>query len=106
VREIGSVVEAYAAAIEARSLPGIRRVYPGLQPRQALDWERFFEAVSEIEVDLRITKLDVSGPTAVADLAGVYTFTDPSTRRLQRENVSFVARLRQAAGGWRIESIR
>ncbi|HYC33361.1 MAG TPA: hypothetical protein VEB59_13805, partial [Gemmatimonadales bacterium] len=105
-REIGAVFERYARAIEARSLPAIRQVYPAIQPAQARDWEQFFEAVRQIGVDLRITKLDVSGATAQAAVAGTYQFEDPSTRRDRREDVSFVARLRREGSGWSIESIR
>jgi hypothetical protein len=103
--EIDALFADYAAAIEARSLPAIRRTYPGLQPGQARDWEQFFKAVSKIDVELRVTRLAVTGSTAVAGLDGVYLFDNPSTHRLQREDVRFVARLRREPGGWRIESV-
>ena len=105
-REIGAVVAAYSAAIESRSVPAIRRVYPGLRDAQAREWEQFFEAVAAIDVDLRIASLKVSGETAQAALAGVYVFDDPSSHRERRESVSVTARLRRDAGAWRIEEIR
>jgi hypothetical protein len=105
-REIDALVDAYAAAIESRSLPAIRRVYPTLQPSQAREWEQFFDAVAEIDVELRVAVLQVSDGSADAELAGVYSFTDPSSRRLKHENVRFSARLRRDSSGWRIESLR
>ena len=76
-----------------------------LPPGQARDWEQFFKAVSTIDVELRVTRLAVTGSTAVAGLDGVYIFDNPSTHRLQREDVRFVARLRREPGGWQIESV-
>jgi serine/threonine-protein kinase len=105
-REIKALFEAYGAAIESRSLDAIRRAYPGLQPAQAKEWERFFEVVDRIDVELRVTQLTVAGSTAVAELAGVYVFDNPSTHRPQREPVTFVARLRREVAGWRIESLQ
>jgi len=105
-QEIGRLIDAYTGAIEARSLPAIRKVYPGIQPAQVRDWQQFFEAVSAIDVELKITRLDVAGAAAEAGLAGVYVFIDPSSRRERREDVSLVARLKRDPSGWRIESLR
>src|SRR5690349_17316291 len=73
----------YAAAIETRSVPAIRQVYPGLTDKQAGDWTQFFKAVSDVKVGLQMTKLDVRGDVGEAELAGVYIFTDPGTRRMR-----------------------
>jgi hypothetical protein len=92
----------YASAIEARSVEAIRRVYPGLSPAQTREWEEFFRGVSGIEVDLRLTNLQVTGDSATAQLAGVYVFDNASTGRTQRESVGFEARVRREGGSWRI----
>jgi hypothetical protein len=96
----------YAEAIESRSIPAIRRVYPGLSPAQSKEWEEFFGAVDAIDVDLQVSDLAVSGDSADARLSGVYVFQNPGTRRNQREPVSFQARLRRMGGEWRIEDLR
>ena len=96
----------YEAAIEARNLDAIRRVYPGMRPEQARDWQRFFQAVSDIDVELGVNKLDVSGNTAEAQVSGVYVFTDPGTRSSRRDNVGFVASLSRDGGRWLIQSLR
>ena len=96
----------YAQAIESRSIPAIRRVYPGLSPAQSKEWEDFFGAVNEIDVDLAVSDLAVSGDSADARLSGVYVFQNPGTRHTQREPVSFQARLRRMGGEWRIEALR
>jgi hypothetical protein len=104
--EIRKLFGEYGAAIESRSVEAIRRVYPGLSPAQSREWEEFFEGVGGIEVELGLTALEVSGESAVAQLAGVYVFDDPGTRRTRRENVTFQAQLRQESGRWRITSLR
>jgi hypothetical protein len=104
--QILAVIQQYSAAIESRNVEAIKRVYPGMLPRQALDWEQFFQAVSEIDVQLDVTGLDVAGNTAQAQLSGVYNFTDPGTRRARHENVSFVAALQRDGSRWLIQSVR
>jgi hypothetical protein len=97
----------YAGAIETRSVPAIRRVYPGLTDKQASDWTQFFKAVSEVKVGLQVTRLDVRGDVGEVDLAGVYVFTDPGTRRMREDSVSLRSTVRRdARGGWHIESVR
>jgi hypothetical protein len=105
---IHAVFAEYAQAIESRSIPAIRRVYPGLSPAQSKDWEDFFAAVSAIDVDLTVSDLAVSGDSADARLSGVYVFQNPGSRRTVREPVSFQAHLRRQGGGgdWHIETLR
>jgi tRNA A-37 threonylcarbamoyl transferase component Bud32 len=105
-REIHALFAEYGAAIEARSLEAIRRTYPGLLPSQARDWEEFFRSVSDIDVELAVSDLKVSGSAAEARLEGVYVFRNPSTRRTQREPVGFQATLRREGTRWRIASLR
>jgi ketosteroid isomerase-like protein len=103
---IHAVVAEYVQAIESRSIPAIRRVYPGLSPAQSKDWEDFFGAVSEIDVELAVSDLAVSGDSADARVGGVYVFQNPGTRRTVREPVNLQARLRRQGGEWRIEALR
>jgi len=104
--EIRALFTEYGAAIEARSVEAIRRSYPGLQPDQARVWEDFFRGVTDVQVELNVTGLEIAGDAADARLAGVYVFTNPSTHRTQRENVAFQATLRREGGRWRIASLR
>jgi hypothetical protein len=87
-------------------LEAIRLTYPGLLPAQAREWEEFFRSVTDIEVELDVAGLTVTGDAAEARLEGVYVFRNPSTRRIQREPVSFQAVLRREAGRWHIASLR
>jgi hypothetical protein len=104
--QIRALFEEYSAAIESRSVDAVRRVYPGLTPTQTREWEEFFRGVSDIEVELQVTALQVTGDSAEAQLAGLYVFDNPSTHRTQRETVAFQARLRREGDRWRIASLR
>jgi hypothetical protein len=53
-----------------------------------------------------VTRLDVRGDQAEAELEGAYAFTDPGTRRPRRDQVHLHASLRRDARGWRIETLR
>jgi hypothetical protein len=103
---IRALYDAYAAALQTGSVDAIRRAYPGLTDDQARDWLRFFGAVKDLKVTLRVARLELHGDTGEADLAGVYTFTDPGTRRLRQDSVSFHSTVRRDARGWRIEAVR
>jgi len=97
----------YAGAIETRSVQAIRQVYPGLTDKQASDWTQFFKAVSDVKVGLQVTNLDVRGDVGEVELAGVYVFTDPGTRRMREDSVRLHSTVRRdARGGWHIESVR
>jgi tRNA A-37 threonylcarbamoyl transferase component Bud32 len=104
--QIRALFEEYGSAIESRSVEAVRRVYPGLTPTQTREWEEFFRGVSDIEVELHVTALEVTGDSAEAQLAGLYVFDNPSTHRTQRESVAFQARLRREGDHWRIASLR
>jgi hypothetical protein len=104
--QIRALFEEYGSAIESRDVEAVRRVYPGLTPTQTREWEEFFRGVSDIEVELNVTSLQVTGDSAEAQLAGLYVFDNPSTHRTQRENVTFQARLRREGDRWRIASLR
>jgi hypothetical protein len=73
---------------------------------QTREWEEFFGGVSDIDVELQVTALEVTGDSAAAQLAGVYVFANPSTRRTQRESVAFQARVRREGDRWRIATLR
>ena len=104
--KIRALFDTYAAALETRSIPAIRQAYPGITDQQVKDWEQFFKVVSDIKVALKVTQLDVRGDVGDVQLAGVYVFSDPGTRRSREDSVSFHSTVRRDARGWRIESLQ
>ncbi|HEX5438567.1 MAG TPA: protein kinase [Gemmatimonadaceae bacterium] len=102
---IHAVVTAYARAIESRRTGAIRALYPSITPDRVHDWEQFFQTVRDVHVTLEITRLDVAGGSANAQLAGRYTYLNTSTRRTEEHDVQLHATLRRDAGGWRLSAI-
>ncbi len=105
--EIEAVVATYARALESRQIGALRRVYPGLTPREERVWRDFFQLASDLKVDLRVTELERQSESAVeAKLAGTFDYRNTSTRRNDRQPVTFRARLERGPAGWRITAIR
>ncbi len=104
--QIRALFTEYGAAIESRSVDAIRLVYPDLPQEKAREWQEFFRGVSDVQVELEVTELRVAGDAADARLSGVYVFNNPSTRKVQREPVSFQASLERSGGRWRIASLK
>ncbi|HEV7785551.1 MAG TPA: protein kinase [Thermoanaerobaculia bacterium] len=104
--EIRGVVGEYADAIEAKSLPGLQRVYPGMTGLQARGWEQFFQLVRDVKARLSVAGLDVSGGTADAQVTGTYTYLNTSTGRTESQPVAFHASFRNEGGKWRMSQVR
>ena len=102
---IQRVVAEYAAAVESQSVSTLRDVYPLMTPEQARGWEQFFGLVRDVKAQLAVSRLEVTGGTAVAQIAGTYTYRNTSTQSGERQPVSFRATLRRDGDRWRILQI-
>jgi serine/threonine protein kinase len=103
---IDAVVAEYARALEAESLSGLLRVYPGMTGLQQRGWEQFFQLVRDVKADLSVARLDTSGGAADAQITGTYTYLNTSTGRQESQPVSFHASLKNQGGVWRITQVR
>jgi hypothetical protein len=102
---IHALVDRYARAIESRSVNAITQLYPAITAAQQHDWEEFFSTVRDVKVQLTITRLEITGPSAGAQIQGRYQYANTSTRRMEQQPVAFHASLERAADGWRVRSI-
>ena len=100
------MVEAYGNAVESQDLDNIRRLYPGITPAQQRGWQQFFQTVRDVKAQLTVANLDVSNGTAEAQVTGVYTYSNSSTRQTERQPVAFHMSLRRESTGWRITQVR
>jgi serine/threonine-protein kinase len=103
--DVAPVFETYARAIEARDVAAIRRVYPGLTGDQQRGFEQFFEAARKLDVTFKVASVEGSATIADAHVSGTYEY-ESSTGRVERQPVSFVARLRRDGNTWRLVSVR
>jgi hypothetical protein len=100
------VVGQYAAAIQARSLADLQRVYPAMSGMQQRGWEQFFELVRDVDAELSMSRLAVSGSRAEGDITGSYTYLNTSTGRREQQPVSFHAIFKSEGGRWRMVAVK
>ena len=103
--EINGLVAAYARAIEARDLPGLRRLYPDMSASQQQGFRDFFSFTRTLKASLAVSSLQVDGASAEAQLSGLYEYVTNAGRD-QRQAVNVQATLRRGSEGWRFVSIR
>ena len=103
--DIAPVIESYARAIEARDIAAIRRVYPALTSDQQRGFEQFFEAARKVDVTFKVASVEGSATITDARVNGTYEY-ESSSGRVERQPVSFVARLRRDGSTWRLMSVR
>jgi hypothetical protein len=103
---IRNQVAEYADAIEARSLDALRRVYPAMTGLQQRGWEQFFQLVRDVQADLSLSEIQVTGASAQGLVTGAYKYLNTSTGRPEHQPVSFQASFRSEGGKWRLVEVR
>jgi eukaryotic-like serine/threonine-protein kinase len=103
--DLTPIVEAYARAIESKSVSDMRRIYPGMSASQQRGWQDFFQRARNINVTLRIEDLSGTTTSAEATLAGRldYVSADNDTKR---DNLNFAATFQRDGGSWRLVALR
>lgn len=101
---IEAVIQSYGRALESRDVGEVRRVYPALSAQQAQVWRDFFATVTDLNVELAISQLQITGDVAEAQVEGSSQFMQ--SRRAQRQPMTFHATLERVSETWRITSIR
>ena len=100
--QIREALASYLQAINARSLPAMREVYPGLPASIAAEWSGLFSnEVRELRVAATQTEITPSGELADARFVLVLAFT-PRGGEKQTRAIACRTTLRRAADGtWR-----
>lgn len=104
--DIRNVVAAYGSAVESQSVDNIRQVYPGLTAAQERGWQQFFQTVRDVKAQLSVANLDVANGAAEAQVTGIYTYLNNSTRQTEKLPVAFHMSLRKEGGTWQITQVR
>ncbi len=100
------MIAAFGSAVESQNIDNIRRVYPSLTPTQQRSWQQFFQTVRDVKAQLNVANLDVSNGAAEAQVTGLYTYLNNSTRQTEKLPVAFHMSLKKESGGWRIIQMR
>jgi eukaryotic-like serine/threonine-protein kinase len=98
-------LQQYSAALEARSLPALKQVWPGLGGAQERAIKTEFDNARRISVTLESPRIDVAGDTATVVATRHYSLATVDGHEL-RSDARSTFQLRAAEGGWVIESIR
>ena len=102
---IRRTLQQYTAALEARSLPALKQVWPGLGGAQERAIKAEFGNARQISVTLDSPRIQASGDTATVVATRRYSLTTVDGHELRSDTRS-TFQLRAADGGWIIESVR
>ena len=104
-RQIRDVLAQYRAALEGRSLPALKQLWPGLGGSQERAIRNEFTHASQIAVEIGTPTIEVTGPTATATFLRRYELLTTDAQRLSSQSVTTMT-LRQVGGGWVITGVR
>ena len=103
--QIAEALSRYEAALEARNLAALKRVWPGLSGTQEAALRDEFLHARRIDVDLASPRIDVAGTTATATFVRRYEVLKTDGQLLNSRSVTTVT-LRRNGAGWVIDQIR
>jgi hypothetical protein len=98
-------MQQYTAALEARSLSGLKQVWPGLGGAQERAIRAEFDNARQISVALESPRIQVSGDTATVVATRRYALATVDGHELRSDTRS-TFQLRAVDGSWVIESVR
>lgn len=104
--DVRAVVVAYIAAVNARQMPEMRRLWPTMPDDAARGWQQWFKAATDLSVELVSTdEPTVNGPHA--EMVVVYTIGGfiPSQGALPRRPLKFRTKFERDRWGWQILSM-
>jgi hypothetical protein len=100
---IVQVIQSYAAALEAKDLTAIRRLYPGMTAEREKDLRASLPNLKALHVRLAVNDVQVSGGDATASVTGAWEFMlDGKKTELPANNTYTLVR----RGDWVITDIR
>ena len=102
--QVADLLGRYKAALEARSLTAVRRIWPGLSATQETGFRDEFKNASRIEVDITSPHIEVAGDVATVTFTRRYMVTIDG-RPFTSQSLTTM-RCRKSAGGWVIEQVR
>jgi ketosteroid isomerase-like protein len=101
--QIAKVIQAYAAALEAKDVTAIRKIFPGLTSERDKQLRESLPNLKGLRVRLNVTDVQLGGDGATAVVTGDWDFTlDGKKTALPANNTYTLAR----RGDWLITDIR
>jgi hypothetical protein len=103
--QISDVLAQYEAAFESRSLPALKRLWPGLSGSQESAIRDEFQHGRRLRIDITAPRIEVSGSAATAVFVRRYELLTIDGQLLNRDSVTTMT-FRRTAAGWVIEQVR
>ena len=103
---IAGVIRQYVAALEARDLGALRRVWPSLGGAQERGIREDFENARTIEVTIEGLRTEAAGDTATVTCLRRYRLETRDGHRNQADTPTVIGLRKTSPGTWVIESIR
>jgi serine/threonine-protein kinase len=101
--EVARVIQAYAAALEAKDVAAVRKLYPAMTDRRERELRTSLPNLRNLRVQLAVADVQLSGDLATATVTGAWTFVAGGNHtELPASNVYSLAR----RGEWVITEIR
>ena len=99
------MLDRYKAALEARSLDALKRLWPTLGGSQQAAIQNEFSHASRIDVDIVDPRIAVSGSSATVAFIRRYELVTVDGQRLNNDTRTTMT-LQRSNGAWVIEAIR
>jgi hypothetical protein len=99
------VLERYKAALEARSLDQLKRIWPSLGGAAEAALREEFQHASRIAVDISETQVSTSGTTARISFVRRYSLLTEDGQRLQSTSQAAMD-VHRSGDAWLIDSLR
>ena len=103
---IEAIIGEYARAIASRDVAAVRRVYPGLTAQQQRAWEQFFQSTEQIQANLSIASVELSGASADVSVSGSFDYVLRGSDRRERRPVFFRSTFKREGDAWRMVMVR
>ena len=97
----------FVDAFNAKSLPRIRQLYPGITTQQVQEWADLFLHARNLNLQVSVSEVGRTGAArAQAGVAGTLEYVDVNTGNADRRPIAWRAVLTESPGGWRINSLQ
>jgi hypothetical protein len=107
-RQIRQFVADYTAALNARNLNEVGRLFPTMPRVEREGWQALFDQrnARDLRITWRVDNIDLSGSTATVRVNGETQFMQQSPRKACRLPVSLNLKVTNASGSWRLTDIQ
>jgi hypothetical protein len=102
--QVGSTIQAYAAALESGNIARVRQMYPGMASERERQLRLALPEMGKLQVQLTVGQVDLNGDHATARVTGRWVFNQGGQRNVLPADNTYI--LDRRGAGWVITEIR